>query len=85
MAQGTLVRVTSYRRSPRVGKRGNAQSFAQYACSGSDNISASNYPLRRRSHRSEPLRILTLTDFHKISRAEGPRGQYRRAPLCSTF
>jgi len=39
--------------------------------SGSDNISASASPLRRRSRRSGPLRMLTLTHFHKISRAEG--------------
>jgi hypothetical protein len=38
--------------------------------------------LRRRSRRSEPLSILTLTDFHEISRAEGPTRQYKKgAPM----
>jgi len=54
------------------------RSFAQHACSGSDNISASASPLRRRSRRSGPLGMLTLTHFHKISRAEGPTRQYKR-------
>src|SRR5262245_18288537 len=57
---------------PRKEKRRVAQSFALHACSGSDNISASAYPLRRRSRRSGPLRTLTLIDFHKISGAERP-------------
>jgi hypothetical protein len=35
-------------------------------------LTASTYPLFVRSRRSEPLRILTLTDFHNVSRAEGP-------------
>ena len=84
MAKRTLVRVASYRRFPK-GKNGDAQSFAQQACSGSDNISVSAYPLRRRSRRSGPLRILTLTDFHKISRAEGPSRQYKGRPFWSRF
>jgi len=75
MAQGTLVRVTSYRRSSEGESASDAQSFAQHACSGSDNISVSASPLRRRSRRSGPLRMLTLTHFHKISRAEGPTRQ----------
>src|SRR5215472_13524941 len=67
------------------GKRGDAQSFAQHACSGSDNISASASPLRRRPRRSGPLRILTLTHFHKNSRAEGPARQYWRRMARDTF
>jgi hypothetical protein len=41
----SLVRVTSYRRSPRGKKGGGAQLFAQHACSGSDRRAASTYPL----------------------------------------
>src|SRR6516225_9394989 len=69
----------------RMEKRGDAQSFAQHACSGSDIISASASPLRCRPRRSGPLRILTLTHFHKNSRAEGPPGHYKRAPVWSRF
>jgi hypothetical protein len=38
--------------------------------------------LRCRPRRSGPLRILTLTHFHKNSRAKGPPGHYKKgAPL----
>jgi len=82
MAQGTLVRVTSYRRSSewKTRRRSIIRStrmlrIRQYI--GLDfSIASSISPLG-------PLRILTLTHFHKISRAEGPTRQYKRAPLWS--
>src|SRR5215472_1627955 len=78
MPSVSLVRVTSYRQCD------DAQLFAQHACSGSDKQTASTYPLPTRSRCSEPQRILTLVDFHGLSRAEGPKGQTRSnsAPSC---
>src|SRR5215472_2021657 len=71
MPSVSLVRVTSYRQCD------DAQLFAQHACSGSDKQTVSTYPLPTRSRCSEPQRILTLVDFHGLSRAEGPKGQTR--------
>src|SRR5215469_8215180 len=73
----SLVRVTSYRRSPKRDQCDDAQLFAQHACSGSDKQTASTYPLPTRSRCSEPQRILTLVNFHGLSRAETPKGQTR--------
>src|SRR5215472_10316616 len=77
MPSVSLVRVTSYRQCD------DAQLFAQHACSGSDKQTASTYPLPTRSRCSEPQRILTLVDFHGLSRAEGPKGQTRSNPIPS--
>jgi hypothetical protein len=76
MAQDTLVRVASYCRFPK-GKTATL------------NHSLNRHAPDQTIYRSRlihcvvdlaapgPLRVLTLTDFHKISRAEGPGRQYR--------
>ena len=71
MAQGTLVRVASYRRSPegKARRRSIIRStrmlrIRQYIGLGLS-IAWSILPLRAAA-------MVTLTDFHKISRAGGP-------------
>src|SRR6266566_8734224 len=87
--QVTLSRLAGYRRSPRGGH--DAQLFAQsrtLRVRQGDSLDfstvVSTSPLRA-------VAILTLINFHKVSRAEGPKGQgytrFRPArhpprPLC---
>ena len=83
MAQGTLVRVASYRRPP----KGKDTATLNHSL----NTHAPDQTIYRPQlihcvvdlGRPGPLRILTLADFHKISRAEGPTRQYKRAPVWS--
>jgi hypothetical protein len=49
-----------------------------HARPGSDNLTASTYPLLYRPRRSGPLAIIPLSHFHGVSRAGGPKRQLTR-------
>jgi hypothetical protein len=49
-----------------------------HARSGSDNLTASTYPLLKSTSQRRAIAILHLTDFHDVSRAGGPKGQFTR-------
>src|ERR1700745_963356 len=85
----TLTRVAGYRRSP--GEDNDAPLFPQtpklneslkHARSGSDRWTVSNSPLINAPSPLRAVAILPVSDFHKVSRAEGPQRTDGMSSAC---
>src|SRR5215469_6306030 len=73
----TLTRVAGYRRSPE-GKTTTPNYSLKHARSGSDRWTASNPPLISSTSPLQTVAMLPPRNFHKVSRAAGPKGQVGR-------
>src|SRR6266480_3314822 len=69
----TFIRFRGPKALKRQGKTTTPNDSLKHARSGSDRWTVSNSPLINATSPLRAVAILPLSDFHKVSRAEGPR------------